>query len=138
MSVIFVDSSAWIALINGREQLHERAKSGYAALLAEGARFVTSSDVLDETITRLRYDIGLQASQAFREAVAAAEKSKALRVIFVESVHHLLAWKILLRYPKLKLSFTDATSAALAGHLKVNRVFTFDADFRVLGFHVVP
>ncbi len=48
MPVAFVDTVAWIALVNTRDSLHERAKQVFARLRADNYRFVTTEFVLLE------------------------------------------------------------------------------------------
>jgi predicted nucleic acid-binding protein len=131
---VYVDTGAWIALLNGRERLHTRAVAVYASLADEGTRLVTSSDVIDETATRLRYDVSLAAALDFRDAVAKAEKSRLLRVLQVDASTQHKAFALWEKFPKVTLSLTDATSAVLARSLSIKTVFSFDADFRALGF----
>ena len=138
MSLVYVDSGAWIALINSTETLHRRAVSTYAALVDEGARLVTSGDVIDETATRLRYDAGLAAALAFRDAVAKAEKARLLRALPVDAGVQQKAFALWEKHPRVTLSLTDATSAVLARDLSIKTVFGFDGDFRALGFSLVP
>ena len=42
------------------------------------------------------------------------------------------------RYDDHRISFVDQTTAVLARERDIERVFTFDSDFRTLGFTVVP
>lgn len=138
MRIVYVDTGAWIALLDGADRLHPRALATYEALLDEGARLVTSSDVIDESATRLRYDAGLEAALAFRDAVAQAEKSRLLRVLPVDAAVQQKAYSLWERHSQLVLSLTDATSAILARSLSIKTVFGFDADFRALGFTLTP
>ena len=138
MSLVFVDTGAWIALLNSRERLHLRARETYASCSNQGVRLATSSDVLDETTTRLRYDVGLKAALAFRDAVESAQQKRLLRVLWVDANVHRQAWALLERHRDIELSFTDATSAAIARALKMKTVFGFDGDFRSLGFELIP
>ena len=138
MKVVYVDSGAWIALLNGSERLHPRARAAYEALVEDGARLITSTDVLDESATRLRYDAGLKAGLAFRDAVARAEASRLLRVLPVDATLQQKGFALWEKHPQLVLSLTDATSAVLARGLSVKTVFGFDGDFRSLGFTLVP
>ncbi len=138
MSVVFVDTGAWVALVNAREKLHSKARDSYASLAAQGRQLATSSDVLDETTTRLRYDVGLKAALAFRDAVESAQKRRLLRVVWVDASVHRQAWSLLERHRDVELSFTDATSVAIARSLKLKTVFGFDGDFRALGFELLP
>jgi len=45
---------------------------------------------------------------------------------------------LLERYPDVRLSLTDAVSAAVARTYRIKEIFSFDADFRALGFVVRP
>ncbi len=47
-------------------------------------------------------------------------------------------WAVLREFSGLPLSYADASLVALARKLSIDRVFSFDADFRRCGLHVVP
>lgn len=42
------------------------------------------------------------------------------------------------KYNDKQLSFTDCTSFALMKSMGINDVFTFDEDFRKMGFNIMP
>lgn len=138
MTLIFVDTGGWLALLNATERLHPRALAYYEARIAAGDRFLTTNYVVDETATRLRYDAGVDAALAFRDALDRSIDSKRTRVVWVESRLEREGWQILRRYRDVEISLTDAVSAAAARRAKVSEVFGFDAHFRALGFDVQP
>jgi predicted nucleic acid-binding protein len=50
---VFVDSTAWIALLHSRDELHSRAVDAYQRLLGNGRRLITTSLVLVEVASAL-------------------------------------------------------------------------------------
>ncbi len=48
MQIVFVDTVAWIALVNLHDSLHLQAKTILAQLRTDGRRFLTSEVVLVE------------------------------------------------------------------------------------------
>jgi predicted nucleic acid-binding protein len=67
--MIFVDSGAWIALLDQRDQFHERSVR-FQKELRQGAhgRLVTTDYVLDEAVTYLRFHAGATRSGSFAES----------------------------------------------------------------------
>ena len=138
MNTIFVDTSAWIAVMDVREGNHSRAKEFYLELLKSRMRIVTSNYVLAESYTRIRYDKGYRETLAFHTMVANAEKLGHLKILWVDHAVADAAWEILEKYSNQTFSFTDCTSFALLRENKVDEVFAFDDDFRLMGFAVRP
>ncbi len=134
----FVDTGAWIALVNARDIKHAAAAACLEALNLEGARLLTSNYVVDESATRLRYDVGLPAALALRSRLDQAVERGFARVAWVDPRSEAEAWGLMESHPDLKLSLTDATSAVVCRRAKVETVFGFDGDFRALGFQLVP
>ena len=54
--MIFVDAGAWIAISNPRDQHHREAVTIYNRMQQQETYFLTTDYVIDETVTRLRYD----------------------------------------------------------------------------------
>jgi len=72
--MVFVDTSAWIALTDKSDQYHHEASAIYTKLKLKKARFLTADYVLDEAITRLRYDVSHTTALKFIELIEKSEK----------------------------------------------------------------
>ena len=118
--------------------LHAAAVAHYRRLNAEGAGILTTNYVVDETATRLRYDVGLGAALAFRTRLDEMVKLGRWRVVWIDERLEREGWHIMEHYADVRLSLTDATSAAVARSSRIIEVFGFDAHFQALGFIVSP
>lgn len=138
MTAVFADTGGWIALLSRDDRRHDAARERYRELVDQGARMLTSNYVVDETATRLRYDLGLDVALRYREMNRDAESARRLRVMWVDERLEDEAWRILEQYADVALSLTDATSAAVARKHRVTEMFACDRDFEALGFVVRP
>ena len=138
MRTVFVDTGAWLALLERHDSYHAQASMHYDRLAAAGVGFLTTNYVIDETATRLRYDVGLRAALAFRASLTQLSRAGRARVIWIDERIEAEGWHIMEQYADLRLSLTDATSAAVARASRITEVFGFDAHFEALGFVVAP
>lgn len=99
---------------------------------------LTTNYVVDESATRLRYDSGLRAALAFRSMLQAAGRTGSLRILWVDPRTEAQGWDLLAGSADVRLSLTDAISAAVARRSRIGRIFGFDEDFRALGFELLP
>jgi predicted nucleic acid-binding protein len=99
---------------------------------------VTNNYVIDETATRLRYGLGLQAALRYRRMLQAAVGAGTLRISWVDERAEAEAWRVLEKYADVKLSLTDATCAVTARAARATEIFGCDSDFEALGFVVLP
>lgn len=129
---VLIDSSAAIALLDGRDQFHREAKAFFesARSLSWCAIDVTSH----EAFTRVRYGLGLTAGLAHFDFLRADPIT--LLDFSREDEHR--ARQILVKFEDQKLSFHDALCAAIMKRRGIYRVFSFDRDFWILGFQVEP
>ena len=72
--MIFVDTGAWIALLNQRDQYHDDAVVIYNGLKQQKARLLTTDYVIDETVTWLKYRSSHQVAVRFLDLVESVEK----------------------------------------------------------------
>lgn len=138
MKPVLVDTGAWIAVIEPADRLHGAAAGHLQELIGRHAPLLTTSYIVSETATRLRYDSGLATALRFREQIERAVASGRLHVVWIDEAAQRQGWSVLARYADVRLSMTDATSAAVARSHKITTVFGFDRDFRVFGFDVQP
>lgn len=133
---VYIDSGAFIAYLRGKDRDHQAARRQFVKLQDERSRLTTSDAVVSEVATRLRYDIGLEAALAFRGFLNALRHR--LRVIESSSERRGKAFDVMATYGDLRLSYPDAVGAVVAREVNAETVFSFDNDFRILGFSVVP
>ena len=138
MSVVFVDSGAWIALIKRNDLLHDAARRHYQRCVDERIGFVTTNYIVDETATRLRYDVSLAAALDYRSRLLALQTVGRARIFWIDEHTEEEGWRLMQQYADLRLSLTDATSAAVARSARLTEIFGFDHHFEALGFTVVP
>jgi predicted nucleic acid-binding protein len=127
--VIFVDTSFWVALRNGRDPHNAMAKGLLARHGDSG--LVTTSHVRGETWTYLRRRAGHASAVAFLDAL---ERSPRLEVVFVDEELEREALRWLRRRDEREYSFVDATSFAAMRSLRVREALAFDGDFSAAGF----
>jgi predicted nucleic acid-binding protein len=134
--MIFIDTSAFLAIENREDSYHDSALRFRDACLKSRRLFITSDYVLDESYTIIRLRAGHEVAVQFGEALRSS------RFIQIEHVTPEIiedAWKVLKTYGDHDFSFTDCTCFVLMEYLKINTSFAFDAHFREYGkFTVSP
>jgi predicted nucleic acid-binding protein len=131
--VIFIDTGAFLARHLARDQFHERAVEGWTQL--SGHRCVTTSHVIDETLTLL----ARRAGHAFAgERARAILTSRVLQIERPDLDDELAALEQFERFGDQAISFTDALSFAVMRRLRIERAFCFDRHFALAGFELWP
>ncbi|HEX3173262.1 MAG TPA: PIN domain-containing protein [Solirubrobacterales bacterium] len=135
MKSVFVDTSAFVALRNGSEAEHERARETLARLIDDGASLFTSNYVFAETYTALLVRVGheeaIEWGRRFRAGAA-------IELVRLEPAVEEEAWEILERDGDKRWSYVDATSFALIERDGGDEAFAFDAHFAQRGLRVLP
>ncbi len=130
---IFVDTSAFLALLISTEQYHEKCVNKYRAYTEGHAEFFTHSLVLAELYTRLIYDFNKGACGKVITQINRLQEEGNLKVIQLDAALFGQAEKALLRFAEHKLSFTDASLYVAAKLYKMDEIFTLDQDFKKVG-----
>lgn len=134
-NAILTDTSAIWAFFDAGDQHHRAAAACFDELFAKPVKLLITDFIFNEVVTGLRMRAG------WRPAVTAGEcLQSGGRFIRIPTEAGMwdIAWTIFHDYEQLKLSFTDCFSAAVMRKYAVERIFTFDSDFAVLGFDLIP
>ncbi len=125
---VFIDTSAFVALLVESETDHEKVAKIYLDYRQRRATFLTSDYVLDELFTRLLYykfDL-----RTYIEKLKSSIARKEIAVLHIGESLFEKALDIFLKYSDHKISFTDATSYILYKDFALDEVFTLDSDFK--------
>lgn len=134
---LFIDTGAWIALIVETDHFHKKASSYFESLDLSIKRF-TSSYVIAETYTWLRYRKGFKYADNFLDVINRSKASATLDVIVGEKDTLELAEQLLRDFQDQRLSYVDAVSMAIMKKERINQVFGFDHHFYLMDFELVP
>jgi len=135
---VFVDTGGWLSVINEADQYHRAGSAYFQGLIQRRGVAFTTDFVLDETITRLRYDAGHRKATAFLHLIRRSVNVGTLIVLRIGEDHWREAEAIFLRHADARLSFTDCTSFAILREDPVDEVFGYDAHFEMMGYILGP
>jgi len=135
MTAVFVDTAGWMACADSADAAHRRASAARDAALESGRTLVTSDFVVDETLTLIRFRLGLAAADSWWRQVDA---SRRLRWERVDSERFERARHLFFQYGDNDFSFTDCTSFVIMRELRLTHVLTTDGHFRQAGFQMMP
>lgn len=127
---VFIDTSAFMAMILKRETLHAKAVQLYEKYKKTRANLVTSDYILDELFTRCVARAGKYGAKKTIELIDEIIASEELTVLRVDLDIFERAKQTFLKFADQPISFTDATSYELYKVFVIDEVFTFDSDFK--------
>lgn len=131
--MIFVDTSAIIALEVPSDKFHKRALRWREEV--KDPVFVSSNLVFIETISWVRHNSGKEIAVRIGFSLLSGEGIHLERVTLEDENK---AWDLFQKIEGRGISMIDCTSFVLMKRLKINNVFAFDSDFMKLGFKVYP
>jgi predicted nucleic acid-binding protein len=135
---IFVDSSAWISLMNRKERHHEAAVEFHHHLRPLTLR-VTSWGVVSETFTWLRYHVGDREALQWLAMKEMLENQGFLQIIYPDAVLEPRIRRVIDHYQDKDISYVDAHIIAVArAHPEINAIFAFDRHMLLAGLPVLP
>ena len=127
----FVDTVAWIALVNTRDSLDEKAKEVFANLRKRNYEFVTTEFVLLEFANALSApDFRVKASN-FIEGL---QKMADVEIISVSPDLFSLGFELYKNRPDKEWSLVDCTSFVVMKEKEITEAFTEDHHFEQASF----
>ena len=132
---MFVDTAAWVAAADQSDSTGPAVRQARDQWLSSGGVLTTTDYVIDETLTTIRFRLGLEAAETWWLQV---DESARLRIEAIDERRRERARSLFFRYRDNDFSFTDCSSFVLMRELRIRRVLTLDHHFRQMGFEVIP
>ncbi|EMA51978.1 type II toxin-antitoxin system VapC family toxin [Halococcus salifodinae] len=135
---LFIDTGAFFAYYNDRDEHHETARAFFHAIRTGDLAYsplYTTRFVLTELATLLLYKVDhATATRALGDILTAGSFNvvRADPAVFAQGRDEFE------RYDDHEITLVDHLTGVLADERGVEHIFAFDSDFRTLGFTVVP
>ena len=126
---IFIDTSAFYALMDGSDQYHHQAGESWHTLLDEEILLTTSNYIIVETVALLQNRLGFEAADLwYRDVLSVVD------VLWVGERANQMAYELWLSLGRRKLSLVDCISFITMRTHKIETIFGFDRHFEEQGF----
>jgi predicted nucleic acid-binding protein len=109
--MIFIETWAWIALADKSDPYHRKAKALHKKFSRKRWKYVTSDNVLGETITYLYNALGATSAQGFINTVLSAVDAGTFLLVQLSPEQFRRTWEMRQKFEdKPDISFVDFTS----------------------------
>ena len=126
---VYVDTSAFYALMDRADSHHEQAVKCWKAFLDLDTPLFTSNYVVIETMALLQNRLGLEAATLWHDDIL-----DIISVHWVDVQMHRLAYELWLSLKQRKLSLVDCIGFVIMRNKKCREAFCFDRHFKAQGF----
>ena len=130
---IFIDTAAFLAVLNANDQFHQPAKRIWNEILSQDSSLFSSNYVILETTVLLQLRFGIEALRLFESDILPV-----VEIAWVDETIYKQGMSALLAANRRNLSLVDCTSFEIMRQIGLDAVFTFDPHFREQGFKVIP
>ena len=114
---------------------HETSRRERDSCLQGGGILVSTDYVIDETLTLIRFRLGLRAAARWWAQIDASSRIRWERI---DSSRAEIARRWFFEWTDKGFSFTDCTSFVVMEELSLRRALTTDRHFSQAGFETVP
>lgn len=130
---VFVDTSAFLAIVNVDDPNHTIATTTWDILINRGELLVATNYVLVETFALVQRRHGLPIVRMLQQAADAV-----LQTFWIDSTIHATGIAALFAANRRQLSLVDCISFEAMRRLGIDTVFAFDEHFVEQGFTCLP
>jgi uncharacterized protein len=131
---IFVDTAAWLALINKSDILHKKAKQIRDKLIRERRQFLLTDYIIVEignALSRIPF------RKAAVQIISLIQSSRNIRVVEIDKEIFIEAWNLYEERLDKEWSFTDCTSFVVMNKMGLIDAFTSDHHFEQAGYNIL-
>ena len=129
---IFVDTSAFYALLDRADPNHKKASSLWKELMDHNFNLVTTNYVVSDTMQLLQAKIGYEAAKVWHRDILGI-----FEVLWIDENIYQKAYELWLTLGIIPINLIDCTSFVAMHHHNIEKVFCFQTHFKTHGFHML-
>lgn len=129
---VFVDTSAFFALIDANDEYNKRAEIIFKNTLNSEEKFYTSNYVILETIYLLQRSFNLLAVNDFKKLMLPI-----INTIWIDERIHNECLSNMIAAQRKKVSLTDYCSFYILDNFNIGKIFTFDKHFKERNYNIL-
>ena len=130
---MFVDTSAFYALLDRDDAFHRDGADCWRALVMGGGPLVTHNYVVVETVALVQHRLGVQAARVLNDDVLPR-----VNILWIDEHLHGAAMIACLASGRRNISLVDWASFEVMRAHAAQDAFAFDSHFSRQGFTVIP
>jgi predicted nucleic acid-binding protein len=131
--IIFIDTSAFLAILNKDDTNHPAAKNLWNDLLYSENVIISNNYVLVESFALIQRRLGIEAVRVFHEDILPL-----INIEWINAETHKSGVSAMLTASKRNLSLVDCVSFEIMRALGIKKVFAFDPHFAEQGYRCIP
>lgn len=130
---VFLDTSAFLAILNRDDNNHSAAKKLWKELLYSENALISNNYVLVESFALIQRRLGTETVRTFQEDILPL-----INIEWVDAETHRAGVSAFLAASRRKLSLVDCVSFEIMRTLGIKTAFAFDPHFSEQGFNCIP
>ena len=134
----FLDTTAWVALMNKKDPHHLRASAYFRELLDMKSRLVTNNVELDHAISYIKEQLDEDAAYNFYKVIDESILTLNLRMDWISRRLRRDALSLFLKNRNKELNLKHFYILETVNKKKVDILFSFDTRLNFLGLPVMP
>jgi len=131
--MIFVDTSAFLALVHLDDPNHDQAMQTWKKLIEDEQQLISNNYVLVESIALIQRRLGLRAVSILHNDILPF-----VEIDWLDEELHNAIVKTVLKNNRRQISLVDRSSFDTMRRYEVQTAFAFDSHFPDEGFEVIP
>jgi predicted nucleic acid-binding protein len=135
---VFIDSTAWYALVQKKHEYHEEAKEYFQQIIDSRTRPYTNITEITSAISMIKQNCGLSVATDFSKLIDQSVLSTNLNVSWLTRRHHRAALKQFFSIKEAGIEIRHCLIFEEVKKKKINIIFSFDDTLKSFGIPLMP
>jgi predicted nucleic acid-binding protein len=138
MMRVFIDSSAWFALLHVGHDGHDAAKDYFLSLLESSSRLFSTITEIDQAIFLIKKECGLAAAQEFTKIIDEAALTTNLHISWLARRLRRNSLKHFFSFKESEIELRHCIIFEEIRKKKINIIFSFDQRLKIFAVPLMP